>query len=305
MAMRKALAFALLVAGCGSSGTGFNPPPPAADEIQVSIPTIHDIPSGANITYCTYLQKTIADTTDVLAFHGLQSPGGHHAIVYAAKKARAVDTHVCTEDDMTNGLYLAGIGADKTGAAFNTLPDGVAFRIPANTQIYIQTHWINATPGPLEGNVAVNLKVAPPSADRVPADLFAVADTTFNVPAGQMGTSSSTCTVKQDLNLFLLAGHEHQWGTHFTFTQTSGSASPLTLYEHDWLPEYELNPPLNFYPRATPLVVKAGDTLKVTCTWDNTAGATPLAFPTDMCVGWGYYFPGNGEIDCVDGSWPQ
>ena len=32
--------------------------------------------------------------------------------------------------------------------------------------------------------------------------------------------------------------------------------------------------------------------------------AAPLVFPTEMCVGIGFYFPGRGQINCVDGTWP-
>jgi hypothetical protein len=28
-----------------------------------------------------------------------------------------------------------------------------------------------------------------------------------------------------------------------------------------------------------------------------------LVFPDEMCVGWGFYYPGKGEINCVDGQW--
>ncbi len=293
----RLLMIALLVSGCsGPSNNG--PPPPAADEILVAPPTVKAIAPGANITYCTYLDQNVADQIDVIGSHGMMSTGGHHAIVYAAKRTRPVGTHECNEDDMTNGFYLAGIGADK-GSVIGTLPDGVAFRIAANTQLYVQTHWINATNSTFDGTTAVYLKTTPVSADRVPADLFAVADVQFDIPAGQIGTSSTSCTVKEDLNLFLLAGHEHQWGTHFTIEHDA-----TMVYDKDWIPEYELNPPINLYPRATPLTVKAGETFKVTCTWDNTASATDLTFPTDMCVGWGFYFPGHGEIDCVNGAWP-
>ncbi|HZS35789.1 MAG TPA: hypothetical protein VFF06_03135 [Polyangia bacterium] len=303
--MRKLFLTACLVAGCaGGGGTaGFMPYPPAADEIQVLSPTV-TIPSGANSTLCSYINVPIAAETDVIASRGIQSPGGHHSIVYVANKPHAVDTHECNEDDMLGVRFIAGIGAEGA-TSLSVLPDGIAFRIPANAQIMIQTHWINATNSTLQGQAAINLKTATPSSARVPADLFAVADISFNVPAGKIGTSSSSCTLKEDMNFFYLGGHEHQWGTHFRADHVAIDGTATTLYEKDWQVEYEFNPPVNTYPKTAPLSIKQGESLKVECTWDNTSGAQPLTFPADMCVAFAFYFPGHGEIDCVDGQWPN
>jgi hypothetical protein len=292
----------LLMSGCGGS-SGFVPPPVASDELQVLSPKV-TVPSGANLTLCSYLSTTIAETTDVISSRGLQSAGGHHAIVYVAKASQPANTHECTEADMVNVHYLAGIGADES-ANFNTLPDGLAFRIPGGSQLMIQTHWINATPRTLTGQAAINLKVAAPSTARVPADLFSVANLDFDIPAGQLGSSSTSCTVPQDVSLFFIAGHEHAAGTHFRIEQLDASSASTLLYDRDWLPEYEFNPPLHLFSKDQPLTIKTGQTVKVTCSWDNTAGATPLRFPVDMCVAWGFYFPGRGEIDCVNGVWPM
>jgi hypothetical protein len=304
--MRNVLAtLVICAAGCGGhpGGPGFNPPAPAADELQVLSPTVM-VASGANTTLCSYLNFPIPAEIDVIASRGLQSPGGHHAIVYVANKQHAVDTHECNEDDMVGVRYLAGVGAEGA-TSLNQLPDGVAFRIPANSQLMIQTHWINATPSTLTGEAAINLKWAAPSTARVPADLFAVANLSFNVPAGKTATSSTSCTLKEDMNIFYLGGHEHQWGTHFRADHQALDGTMKTIYEKDWQLEYEFNPPVNTYPKSAPLIIKKGESLNVTCSWDNTAGATPLTFPTDMCVAFSFYFPGHGEIDCVDGQWPN
>ncbi len=111
--------------------------------------------------------------------------------------------------------------------------------------------------------------------------------------------------MKKDLSLFLIAGHEHQLGTNVVITQTPAAGQPTMLYQQSWLPEYETNPPVVKYMKDAPLVLKQGDTFEIDCSYDLSAKSQDVAFPNEMCVGWGFYFPGGGEIDCVDGSWPN
>ena len=48
-----------------------------------------------------------------------------------------------------------------------------------------------------------------------------------------------------------------------------------------------------------PLVLHAGDEIRMTCDWQNTEDR-PLAFPSEMCIGYGLYFPDRGaDVDCV------
>jgi hypothetical protein len=305
--MRTSVPLALALAAAGCSGApGFMPPPVGADEMQVLSPLIKDIPSGADVTYCSYLTTKLADSIDVIGFHGLQAPGGHHALLYAAPSPKPDGTHVCTEDDMIGVTYVAGVGADKALNAFETLPEGLAFRVPAGAQLMIQTHWVNATMHAIDGQAAINLRTAPASAGRTPTDLISFVDTTFDIPAGQVGTHVTTCPVGADTTLFLLSGHEHWRGTHFKAEHIAGTGGATDiLFEKDWQPGYEFDPPMNLYDKTTPLTLHAGDQVRVTCSWDNTAGTKDLTFPSDMCVAWGFYFPGRGEIDCVDGFWPQ
>jgi hypothetical protein len=310
--MRKLVLAALIVgAGCGGSNgssnnyvAGFTPLPLAADEVQIVSPIVKTLMPGTDITLCSYLSTKLTDTTDVIGARGVQSAGGHHALLYTARSAQPVDTHPCNEMDMTNVTYVAGVGADKSFTGLASLPAGLAFRIPAGAQLMVQTHWINATGKVLDGQAAFNLKVAAPSSARQPADLFSVVDTQFSVAPGQRGVDSTACKVPSDTTLFLLGGHEHKLGTHFRAEHVAGDGSSSVVYERDWVPEYEFNPPMNIYGVDAPLTIKAGDSLKVTCAWDNTTGATDLTFPHDMCVAWGFYFPGHGEIDCVDSIWP-
>lgn len=305
--MTKRVFASLLVVGCASEGAspfidGFEPPPPADGEIQIVAPAVRDVAPGADITMCAYIDDRVASDTDIVSYHGYQSAlGGHHVILYSVQQQQAANAHECTEDDMLNARYLAGSGADTPPAE---LPAGVVFRIPANTQLMIQTHWINATDTPLDGQGAFNLKVTAPRPEHQTAQLFTIANTSFEVPVGQ-GKASTECVVERDLNVFTLGAHMHEWGTHASITHTPADApSGTMIYDHGWTEEDVFDPPRNNYPTSQPFRLKVGDKFRVDCSYNNTTGA-PLQFPSEMCVAWTYAYPMTQQIDCTDGNWPR
>lgn len=311
--MRRAscLSLAILLWACGDNADvmpskyvpGFNPPEPLPTELQLVSPVLKDIASGTDVTYCSYLDSHMNAGTDVVSFRVFQSRAGHHSMVYTAKQERPVGTHVCTEDDMLNTRVIAMNGGEGVGAF--TIPDGLAFRVSANSQLMIQSHWINATPETVDGQVVAYLTSKPSSTDRVPMDFFNVILTDINVPAGQQFTNSTTCTIGQDMQLYSLDGHAHEFATHVSIEilDPAGGASNM-LWSNPWRPEYQSNPPINIYSVQKPLVLKAGQKVRVTCSWDNTQGGSDISFPREMCVSSGFYFPApKGEIDCTDGAW--
>ena len=93
----------------------------------------------------------------------------------------------------------------------------------------------------------------------------------------------------------------HQYGEHFTLEEEAPGASTwTTLYDTDWVPYFHLAPAaadVSDGRAAAP--TRQAPNYGMSCTWNNTT-ADSLAFPTEMCVAFTYYFPdvGQGEIDC-------
>lgn len=305
--MNKPVIASLLLIGCASESEspfidGFSPPAPASDEIQIVSPAARAIQPGQDITLCAYIDERLATDTDIISYHGFQSRvGGHHVILYAVERAQPANVHECNEDDMVNARYLAGTGADSPPAE---LPPGVVFRIPGNTQLMIQTHWINATDKPIDGQGAFNLKVTAPKPEHELAQLFTTVTTSFTVPVGT-GATSTECMVKQRMNVFMLGGHMHEWGTHVKIAHTPmASASANVIYDHGWTAEDVFDPPRNNYPTNNPFILNVGDKIRIDCDYNNTTSA-PLPFPSEMCVAFAYGYPLDKQIDCVDGNWPN
>lgn len=304
--MRKLVIGSLVLVGCASEGEspfidGFDPPAPGADEIQIIAPAVRAVPPGADVTMCAYIDDRVATDTDIIEYHGYQSVvGGHHVILYSVQQQQPANVHECTEDDMVNARYLAGSGADSPPAE---LPENVVFRMPANTQLMIQTHWINATDQPIDGQGAFNLKVTAPKPEHQTAQLFTVVNTSFELPVGA-AAASTECTVGRQMNVFTMGAHMHEWGTHAKITYTPVGAEGRTIYDHGWSSEDVFDPPRNNYPTTEPFVLSAGDKLRIDCSYNNTTGA-PLPFPAEMCVAWTYAYPLTQELNCTDGNWPQ
>jgi hypothetical protein len=281
---------------------GFNPAAPLPGQLQFITPIIRGIQPGQDINYCTYLDFRPDSTLDVVSYQGFQSPGGHHTILYASRRVQAAGTHECTDNDMLNVRYIGGAGTDATVGAAN-IPEGIAFEISAGTQLMVMSHWINATLAPLDGQSAYNVTTQAPTPGVSPGDLFTVVNTLLDIPVGTH-SAHTECVLQQDMAFFLIGGHAHEHATHITLTHAPASGPSTVMYDHEWGPQLVFDSPLNKYTKAEPYRMSAGDRFVVDCTYSNTTGAN-IPFPTEMCVGFGYYFPATAEMDCVDGNWPS
>lgn len=313
--LRAAIGLLTIALGAcsGDDGTtvelmeGFDPPAPAANQVQVVSPIIEDIAPGADVTLCTYLPAGAAfdETLDVIEALGYQSAvGSHHAVLYMAERERPVDTHECTDDDMVNARFLAGAGGGEAGGTVDRLPDGVAYRVEGDRQLMVQTHWINTTLGAIDGQVAFNLTVEAPTADRQLAQLFTWSRTQIEVPANGTGSAHTDCVVQKEMHFYLIGGHAHEHGTHVSLTHTPASGEPNMFYDEPWESYYTFDPPRVNYTADGAMVVMPGDTLSVDCQYDNDTDED-LTFPREMCTGFGFFFPGDAQADCSDGQWPE
>jgi len=304
------LAATLLLTGCTEDSgennantqfmPGFTPDAPGSNQLQLSTPILRDIPAGADVTYCTYLEYKTPKDLDILQYKGFQSKAGsHHTILYAVQNERPAGTHECNETDMLNARYLAGGGAD---APPQDIPEGIVLRMKANSQLLIQTHWINASTEAIDGQAAFNLDIDDVDLTRTPEQLFTLAMTSISIEPHQKTTTTASCVVQQDMNWILLGGHQHELGTHVSFFLTPAGGTETMIYDTPWISEYQFNPPRTFFTKDGAMKVHKGDTLRVQCDFNNTT-ADVVGFPREMCVGWSYFYPGENEIDCTDGQW--
>ena len=312
LAVAVAATLTVGLAGCSSDDSsaeraadaafieGFHPPAAQANEVRVIAPLVEEVPAGGDLTWCDYIANPFDREVDVIQSRGFQSKFGHHAILMEVAGAgdRLGQSHKCTDADMTNARFLAG-GSDA--AAQFKIPEGVAFRIGAQSVLMVQTHWINTSSKPAKGQTVFNIGIQPPDGKRQAAQLFATYTANVEVPARGPGRAKTDCTIQHDLSFFAFGGHAHEWGTHVRISVDRKGQSEL-LYDHDWLAHYQADPPLNYYDTNAPLFLRAGDVLHLECEYRNTTDAE-IHFPREMCVAMGFYFPGTADIQCGDGHW--
>lgn len=285
---------------------GFDPPAPAANELQVITPILKGIAGGADLTICSYIANPFGKDVDVIASDAFMSPHGHHVLLMEVTDDTPFnigDQHPCTDQDMNKARYVSGGGSDLMSSHFKA-PDGIGMRIHATSKMLVQSHWINPSNTPSDGQSSFNIVTEAPSAARQEAQLFTVTSTQFTIMPHGTGHIASDCKLKQDMQLALIAGHEHEWGSHISIERVVGDAAPTMMYETEWKPSYQSAPPQQWYPASAPVVVKKDEVIRVTCDWKNTTDKE-IAFPQEMCVAAFYYFPATADVDCVDGVWRQ
>jgi Copper type II ascorbate-dependent monooxygenase, C-terminal domain len=304
----KHIALMCLVAACGTNAPdyipGFDPPPVQDGYTRYVTPVVKDIGPGADQEWCQWVAPAATEDQDVIAFTGKQSETGHHAVLYATTETsfKTGESHVCTTDDMLSISFVGAIGGE--GTASSTLPSGLYFRLRKGQALMANTHWLNTTDKTVDGQAVLDVEFTPADPSHTIADNLANIGDTFSIPPSAPYTYDVTCPIQDDLNLAMIADHMHSMGTSaYTEVIHSDGTKEMLVDDTSWTSDDQFKPNLVYYSQAMPYVLHAGDQMHTHCEWQNTTDQTVL-FPTEMCVGTGFYFPGNGELVCDDGSWP-
>jgi hypothetical protein len=301
----------VLVCGCSGSAPspwidGFNPPELQAGYTRMVPPIIKNIVPGSDIEYCQWALAPSDKDRDILDLIGSQSHPGHHGILYATTDTSYAvgETHVCTEDDMLHISFLGAIGGEGVAGSLSKLPEGLYFRLPAGQALMANTHWVNAGTKTLDGQAVFDVKFAEPDSSRTVADLFANNAASFTLPTGQVTDYDVTCTLQSDLSLAMSANHMHTHGVSaYTELIHADGSKTMIVKDDTWTGDEQFNPKYVTFGIGGAIQAKKGDVYHTHCQWDNESGKT-LAFPSEMCTGFSFYFPSVGQIACVDGSWP-
>lgn len=289
------LSSALALGGCSSDGEG-----PSGDDSEEPTLTFeteeYEIGTG-DVFECFYTNTITDRELDVYEAIGQQGPGGHHVMVFYTSDIHEPEHHPCVDSEMVNWNMVAG--AAGYGDEGLRLRDNLSNRVPKGVQLVLQAHYINTTPTPYKTRDAVTLKLRKPGETRDYVNYFAVFDGNFTIPPQTKYESRTRCTVEEDLQMVLSLGHMHEGGRRYRLEMLGDDGSVKKVLRDDtWSPEYTSHPPIDHYSVSAPLLLPKGTVLRQTCEWEND-GAKPLQFPTEMCVGFFYYFPGTGDKVCA------
>jgi hypothetical protein len=271
------------------------------DGVQIITPIVRGLPPSADQEMCTWTDVVTDHDIDVKSTLGYQTePPGHHIVLfYTFDKQPPGTTRECTGPDMESFHFLA---AAANSGTLSAAPGDLVFHVPAGAQLVVNHHYLNATDQTLDGQSVINVNYAAAGGTYVDSGSLALVDTAISVPPGE-STWDIQCTMQNTLKLWEAFPHMHQWGEHIKIDLTQGGQT-TNLFDVGWDPSYQFEPPTKMFGQATPLVLNAGDSVDVHCTWNNDTGSA-MNFGLEMCVMFATTVDdaGQGSWQCNAGNW--
>lgn len=276
---------------------------PVPEGYQRFEPPAVELDPGDSHDWAQWVGGPLDKDYDVIDIRGQQSIGGHHALVYASTVAEMPGTtRLWKEEDQITSRLMGGIGGE--GGANVQFPPGVVFRVKKGSYILIQTHFLNATTEHIVGRTVIDMKLAPVDASRTVASMFSSTTLSITLAAHNESAMDIACTAEKDLKFLQVSNHMHDYGkTQLTDYVDPSGAVHMIKEDQTWAGEQALNPNFSKYTLESPLLVPKGSMIRTHCTWNNTS-ASPVTFPTEMCVFFGFILNEN-DIYCTDGKWSE
>lgn len=256
----------------GSTGAGGN-----AEPFVTLIDATWSLGGGDEGYHCARL--TLEDTVYIKAFRALAPLGTHHTVVTLTDGSQPDGEFSCGAGTLSDQmLYASGVGTDDL-----YFPEGVAMKVEAGQQILLNLHLFNTSVQGLDGVSGTEVQLA--SADEVEqeAEMIFAGTLAIAILPMQQATAGGTCKFKQDATILSVWPHMHQYGRHMTVGHGGAVLhdAPFDFYE-------QVNFPIE------PRLVKAGESVRVDCTWQNT-GNSLVTFgdssTQEMCFAGLYRYP--------------
>ena len=295
------------VVRAGSSGTSA----PFLPNVTATIPAQYISPAVDDDYRCFVLPPEFPSTVYATGLN--VAPGSarvHHALVYALSgealaKAQAKDG----EDGKPGYTCFAGVvpGLDPTqtrnvsaalppllggwvpGSVPQVRPSGVGQRIPRGSRLVVQMHYSALGGRPAPDSTEIQLRTTTAAPDYL-VDVKPIVNLDIPTPAGEVKTHNIQFTYynTKPRTIFGLTPHMHLLGTSIRSDLVSASGEEscvvnLPRWDFHWQQAYAT-------PANEPIVVKNGDAIRLTCTYDNTAANQPAVEgvkPPPADVKWG------------------
>lgn len=208
----------------------------------------------------------------------------HHVLLYGVSRAEAerLDAaeagpgYTCFGGPGTEGALGTVYGAWVPGTSATLYPEGTGITMATDNVIVMQVHY-NTSHGP-DGNsshaigpdlTTIKLQLAPGRVEK-PALIFPIADLNFTIPPRSSNyTTSVSFPFPTSATLYGVGPHMHTRGRTITAMADNTCLVNVPSWDFNWQQLYQFQ---------TPLALKPGVRLKLSCTWDNAS---------DKAVRWG------------------
>jgi len=166
-------------------------------------------------------------------------------------------------------------------------PEGVALKLPAQTGLDLNTHYVNRTDKPSTGEVYMNLHTVKKATVKHEAKIINMNNTDIELPPNRETTVTADFSAPETMNIFQLFSHSHEKTIEFRVEIAGGKRDGELLYiSYDW----EHPPVMKFDP---PLVVKRGEKIRLKTTYNNWTDETitfGLRSTDEMMILFGAYY---------------
>lgn len=228
-------------------------------------------------------------------------PGSHHFIMYTYQASTPsstippFDTYRDLRDpsgayiwaNLTALQYQNFVAGTQWPLMNYSFPPGIGVRIPHFGGLDLNSHYVNRTDTPIEGEIYANLHFADPAELNHVASILWLNHDQFQLPPRQVTTLERTFTFNQQTHIIQLFSHAHEHLEEFRAYVIGGARSgELIYFTLDWEhpPILELNPPLT---------LEAGESIMIAATYNNWTDRTitfGLRSVDEMMMLFGYYY---------------
>jgi hypothetical protein len=223
----------------------------------------------------------------------------HHVVLWT--DADSVSPALDEAEEGTGYTCFGGPGYDNSmpiggwvpGAGAMAIPEGRGLLLPANTPLVLQQHYYTAgDPGGLDQtSVALDL------AEDTVAPLYMVPIVVYDldIPAGESEVvQSDTVDFSMGFDIEIFGGipHMHQLGTSIEMSRVNSKGEEDCLIR---IPEWDFNLQ-GFYSYKESITIHDGDSITLSCTYDNSADNPNQTSDPPLDVQWG---DGTDEEMCL------
>ena len=265
---------------------------PAPDPLWVDIVTPDQtVPPHSEKMFCTDLVYD-GDETAFDQVKALQGKFGHHLVLVSTTKPNPPGTTY----DCTDAASMANFR--PFAIPLNDLPTGMGSYLPKGKPIVVQLHYINTTAQPLLIRDVVRLRKMKVDDVKVWTSVMTHLNTGFRLPPHSNFGTTFDCKIAADVNVLMIGGHMHEWGSALKIELGPDTAHLKTEYEvKEWKADYRDDPPVNLYTQ-NPKLLPAGTVIRTSCSWNNTTDHT-IGFPEEMCVSFGLVSGTKEPVVCI------
>jgi hypothetical protein len=280
------------------------PPPPMATGPNLGTPSVtldpgmdyHPNDMLTDDYHCTLIDPTLAAAQDLIGFdiHPGSTATVHHVILFEVPQAKVAAAQAldaagagwtCFGGSGVDGTPTIGGWVPGSGATAFPAPTGI--HLDAGTQIIVQIHYNLLTTKHVTDRTTADLFYAPtpiPLIDR--AAISAVLNNTFYIPANTKQTVTADLSVPGNFDLWGVVPHMHLHGTEIKAEVVHADGSSTCAVD---IPAWNFHWQQFYYYQQAMKVVK-GDTIHLSCTFDNLQADEPVINGAQMTSGpltWG------------------